>query len=57
MRCFILEDPFSRFSKIFPVVAIVIHGDIHRLVALVLGVNRLFAMAKDMGGLRPIAIG
>ncbi len=56
MRCFILEDPFSRFSKIFLVVAIVIHGDIHRLVALVLGVNRLFAMAKDMGGLRPIAI-
>jgi hypothetical protein len=57
LRCFILEDPFSRFSKLFPVVAIVIHGDIHRLVALVLGVNRLFAMAKDMGGLRPIAIG
>jgi hypothetical protein len=35
-RCFILEDLSPRF------------GDILKLVALMLGVNRLLAMAKDI---------
>ncbi len=35
----------------------VAHGDIPRLVALVLGASKLLAMAKDIGGLRLIAIG
>jgi hypothetical protein len=54
-RCFILHDPSPRFSKLLTT-SIVACGDILRLVALVLGVNRLLAMAKDTGGLRPIAI-
>jgi len=37
--------------KLFQVVVIV-HGDILRLMALMLGANRLLAMAKDIGGLR-----
>jgi hypothetical protein len=34
--CFILEDPFSRFSNSFHVVAIVVDKDILRSMALVL---------------------
>jgi hypothetical protein len=56
-RCFILKESSSRFLKLFQVATIVIHGDIPRLVALVLGANRLFTMAMDTGGLHPIAIG
>ncbi len=55
--CFILENPFSWFSKLFQVVAIVVCGDIPRLVASMLGVSKLLAMAKNIGGLCPIAIG
>jgi hypothetical protein len=55
-RCFILEDPSSGFSKLFQVVVATIHGDIPRLVALVLGANKLLAMAKDTSGLHPIAM-
>jgi hypothetical protein len=36
---------------------VVARGYIPRLVALVLGASRLLAMAKDIGGLRPIIIG
>jgi len=46
--CFILEDPSSGFSKLFQVVSTIARGDILRLVALVLGVNRLVALAKDI---------
>jgi len=56
LGCFILEDPSSEFSKLFQVV-IIAHGDIPRLVALVLGVTKLLAIAKDTGSFRPIAIG
>jgi hypothetical protein len=56
IRCLILKDPSLGFSKLFQVV-VVVHGDIFRSVALVLGANRLLAMAKDISGLRLIAIG
>jgi hypothetical protein len=56
-RCFIPEDPYSRFLKLFQIVAVIAAGHILRLVALVLGVNKLLAMEKDIGGLCPIAIG
>jgi hypothetical protein len=54
---FILEDPSSRFSELFQVMTIVVCGDILRFMALVLGVSRLFAMAKDISGLHPIVVG
>ncbi len=37
--------------------AIVVCGDISRLVALVVVVSRLLIMAKDIGGLPPINMG
>jgi hypothetical protein len=55
--CFILKDPSSRFLELFQIVDDVAHGDIPRLVALVLGVNKLLVMAKDTDGFRLIAIG
>jgi len=57
LGCFILEDPSSGFSKLFQVVIVVAHGDIPRSVALMLGANRLLAMAKDFKGLRFIVVG
>jgi hypothetical protein len=54
--CFIPKDPSLTFSKLFQVVNIA-HGDIPKLVALVLGVNRFLAMAKDTSGLCPIVMG
>ncbi len=51
------KGPSLRFSKLLQdVVVIVAHGDIPRLVALMLGASRLLAMAKDMGSLHLIAI-
>ncbi len=55
-RCFMPENPSSRISKLFQVVFIVVCGDIPRSVALVLGVNRLLVMGKDIGGIHLIAI-
>jgi hypothetical protein len=40
-KCFIPKDPSSRFSKLFQVTTIVVHGDILRLMALMLRANRL----------------
>jgi len=54
---FILEDPSSRFSKLFQTSIVVAHGDIPRSVALMLGASRLLAMAKDFKGLRLIVVG
>jgi len=51
-----LEDPSLGFLELFQVV-VIIHGDIFRLVALVLGVSKLLAMAKDTGGFCPITVG
>jgi hypothetical protein len=45
-KCFILKDLSLRFLKLFQVVAAIVHGDILRLVALVLGASKLLAMAK-----------
>jgi hypothetical protein len=56
-RCFIPEDPSSRFSKLFQVIVVITCGDILRLVALVLGVSKLLAMIKDIGGFCPIVVG
>ncbi len=57
LRCFIPKDSSSWFSKLFHVGAIVVCEDIPRLVALVLGANKLLAMAKDIDDLYPIAMG
>ncbi len=54
---FIPKDSFSKFSKLFQVVVIIVFGDILRLMALVLGASKLLAMVKDTSGLCPIAIG
>jgi hypothetical protein len=56
LKCFIPEDPSLGFLRLFQVVVIV-HGDIPRSVALMLGGNKLSAMAKDTNGLCPITIG
>jgi len=53
---FILEDASLKFSKLFQTIVIVTCGDILRLVALMLGVNKLLAMAKDTEGLCPIIV-
>ncbi len=55
-RCFIPKDPSSRFLELFQVVVIVACRDIPRSVALMLGANRLLAMAKDTSGLHPIVM-
>jgi hypothetical protein len=52
-RCFIPEDPSLGFSD---VVAIVVRMDIFKLVVIMLGVNKLLAMTKDISGLCPIVI-
>jgi len=57
LGCFIPKDPSSRFLELFLAIVVVARGYIPRLVALVLGASRLLAMAKDIGGLRPIIIG
>ncbi len=55
--CFILEESSLGFSELFQTAVIVAHGDIPRLVALVLGVSRLLVMTKDTNGLRLIIVG
>ncbi len=55
-RCFIPEDPSLGFLKLFQV-AFVTRGVIFKLTTLLLGVNKLLAMAKDTSGLHHIAIG
>jgi hypothetical protein len=55
LECFIPKDSSSRFSELFQVV-VVAHGDIPRSVALMLGVNKLLATAKDSRGFRPITV-
>ncbi len=55
-KCFILEDPSSRFSKLFQVVVIVVCGDIFKSMALMLGASRLLAIAKDTSGFHHIIV-
>jgi hypothetical protein len=56
LGCFILEDPSLGFSRLFQVV-VVAHGDIPKLVALVLGASTLLSMAKDIRSPCPIVVG
>jgi hypothetical protein len=49
-RCFILEDPCSRFSNLFQAVATIACEDILRSMVLMLGISRLRTMAKDTSG-------
>jgi hypothetical protein len=55
LGCFIPNDPSLRFLELFQIV-VVVHGDIPRSMTLVLGVNKLLAMTKDMNGLCFITI-
>lgn len=56
LGCFILEDPSSWLLKLFQILITVAHGDIPKLVALILGANKLLAMAKDTRSFCPITI-
>jgi hypothetical protein len=56
-KCFILENPYLGFSKLFQVVAIVAQGDILMLMALMLGVIKLLVMEKDTISFCPIIVG
>jgi hypothetical protein len=61
-RCFILKDPSSRFSELFKVIVVIIHGDTPKLdtpksVALVSRASRLLAIANDINGLHLIVVG
>jgi hypothetical protein len=51
------KGPIFGVLKKIQVTIVVIHGDIPRSVALVLGVNKLLAMVKDISDIRPIVIG
>jgi hypothetical protein len=46
LGCFILEDPSSRFLKIFQVVVFVVHGVIPKSVALMLGASKLLVYKR-----------
>jgi hypothetical protein len=48
--------PILRVFEIIPGTITIAHGDILRLVALMLGVSRLLVMAKDTSGLCPIVV-
>jgi len=45
------------FLKLLQATTVVAYNDIPKLAGLVLGTNKLLAMAKDIGGLHIIAIG
>jgi hypothetical protein len=55
--CFISKDPSSWFSKLFQTIIVIAHGDIPRLMALMLQASRLLAMVKDFKGFCPIIVG
>jgi len=56
LGCFILKDPSLGFLELFQVIVIVVHQDIPRSMALVLRVNKLLAMAKNIDGLCLIVV-
>jgi hypothetical protein len=56
LRLFHTRGPILKVFGIIQVVLIVVHGDIPKLMALMLWANRLLAMAKNIGGLCPIII-
>jgi hypothetical protein len=51
------RGPSSGILKLFQAIDVIARGDIPKLVALVLGANKLLAMAKDISGIRLIVIG
>ncbi len=55
--CFTPKDPSLGFSKLLQVVAIIVYRDIPRSMALMLRVNKLLVMAKNIGGFCPITMG
>ncbi len=57
LGCFIPKDPSLRFLDLFQVATHVAHGDIPKLVALMLGISRLLAMAKNTNSLHSIVVG
>jgi len=56
LGCFILKDLSLGFSELFQAIVIVVHRNIPRSMALVLGVNKLLAMAKYTNGLSFIVV-
>jgi hypothetical protein len=56
LGCFIPEVPSLGFLKLFQAF-VVAHGDIFKLVALMLGANRLLLMAKNTKGFCLIVVG
>jgi hypothetical protein len=55
--CFILEDASSRFFKLFQTAVTIFHGDILKLVALMLRASKLLAMVKDTKSFHLIVVG
>jgi hypothetical protein len=56
-KCFIPEDSSSRFLELSKVAIAIAHGDISRLVALVLRASRLLAITKKLKSLCPTVVG
>jgi len=50
-KCFIPNDPFSKFSKLLQATNVIAHGDILKSMAVMLGASKLLVMAKDTRGL------
>jgi len=57
LRCSIPKDKSSNFSKLLQAIGINARGDILRSMALMLGANRLLAMAKNIASLHLNVVG
>jgi len=57
LRCFIVEDPSSRYSKLFHAIVIVVCGDMFISVALMQRASKLLVIVKDTCGLCRIIVG
>jgi hypothetical protein len=56
LGCFIPKDPSSGFLELFQVAIVVVHGDMLKVMALMLGANILLVVVKDFGGIRLIIV-
>jgi hypothetical protein len=56
LGCFIPKDPSSGFLELFQVAVVVVHGDMLKVMALMLGANILLVVVKDFGGIRLIIV-
>jgi hypothetical protein len=54
---FIPQDPSSNFLKLLEATNVIARGDILRSMALMLGANKLLAVAKDIEGLCFVVVG